>query len=84
MQKHSNRKRAVVAERGQVTIPKTIRDQLGLGQGTILVFEIKDSSIVVTKETTVDPVTAVFGCLKGISKYKSTEDYMNDIRGTVT
>lgn len=74
-------KTAIVAERGQVTIPKAIRDRLGLRQGTVLVFELKNSAIIVTKESASDPVDAVFGCLKN-TKYKTTEQYMSEIRGS--
>jgi antitoxin PrlF len=31
--------KAVVAERGQVTIPKRLRDRLGIRPGTVLEFQ---------------------------------------------
>ncbi len=74
--------KAVVAERGQVTIPKLLRDKLGLAPGTVVVFELRQGKIFLTKEIIGDPVAAVRGCLKGFVPYSRTESYMNEIRGT--
>jgi AbrB family looped-hinge helix DNA binding protein len=38
-----------VTEKGQVTIPKDLRDALGIGAGTEVVFERADDTIVVRK-----------------------------------
>lgn len=38
-----------VTEKGQVTIPKDLRDELGIGAGTEVEFERKDDAIVVRK-----------------------------------
>lgn len=38
-----------VSEKGQVTIPKALRDQLGLGAGSEVAFEISGDTIVVRK-----------------------------------
>ncbi|HUQ62791.1 MAG TPA: AbrB/MazE/SpoVT family DNA-binding domain-containing protein [Acidimicrobiales bacterium] len=38
-----------VTEKGQVTIPKELRDALGFGAGTQVVFERADDAIVVRK-----------------------------------
>ena len=38
-----------VTEKGQVTIPKELRDALGIGAGTEVVFERADDAIVVRK-----------------------------------
>ncbi len=54
--------RAIVAERGQVTIPKPLRDKLGIRPGTALEFIAKDGTLVARKAET-DPVSQVFGCL---------------------
>lgn len=56
--------KAVVAERGQVTIPKSLRDKLGIRPGTALEFAAKDGTLIVRKAET-DPVSSVFGCLGG-------------------
>jgi antitoxin PrlF len=38
-----------VTEKGQVTIPKELREQLGIGAGTEVVFERSDEAIVLRK-----------------------------------
>jgi len=38
-----------VTDKGQVTIPKDLRDELGIGAGTEVEFERRDDSIVVRK-----------------------------------
>jgi len=38
-----------VTEKGQVTIPKDLRDALGIGAGTEVTFERADDAIVVRK-----------------------------------
>ena len=38
---------ATVAERGQITLPKQVRDALGLSKGTKLKVEIEGNRVVV-------------------------------------
>lgn len=73
--------KAVVADRGQVTIPKRLRDQLGIAPGTVLTFELEGGKLVLTKDPGRDPVGSVYGCLKGLAAYSSTDDYIKEIRG---
>lgn len=40
-----------VSEKGQVTIPKELRDALGIGAGTEVEFDRSDDTIVVRKST---------------------------------
>lgn len=76
-----NELKAVVAERGQITIPKLLRDKLGIVPGTEISFKLQNGKIILTKEFAHDPVAAVYGCLKKTVPYKSTDDYINEIRG---
>ena len=47
---------AVVSEKGQVTIPKKLRIDLGLEAGSILEFSERDGALIVTKKVDSDPV----------------------------
>ena len=38
-----------VGEKGQVTIPKDLRDEFGIGAGSEVAFELRDDTIVVRK-----------------------------------
>ena len=40
---------ATVAERGQITLPKSVRDALGLTKGTQLKVELEGSRIILRK-----------------------------------
>lgn len=69
--------KAVVAERGQVTIPKPLRDRLGIRPGTALEFTTKDGTLLARKVQT-DPVSQVFGCL---GARIDTDLFMRGLRG---
>lgn len=70
--------KAVVAERGQITIPKALRTKLGIKAGTILDFQIKKSTLVAVKVSKQNPVDAVYGCLK---LDQNTDSVINELRG---
>ena len=68
--------KTIVAERGRVTIPKALRDKLGIRPGTVLQFGVKEGSLVACKADT-DPMASVFGCLgRGID----SEEFVRTIR----
>jgi len=69
---------AVVAERGQVTIPKPLRERLGIGPHTVLDFEAENGRLVAVKVTPTDPVASVMGCLELDRK---TDDLIAEMRG---
>lgn len=69
--------KAIVAERGQVTIPKALRDKLGIRPGTALEFAAKDGTLIARKAET-DPVSRVFGCL---GRGMDTDKFMRGVRG---
>ena len=52
-----------VSEKGQVTIPKSLRDRLGIRPGQILDFEEEGGRLVASKVTPRDEVDAVYGIL---------------------
>ncbi|MDD2710900.1 MAG: AbrB/MazE/SpoVT family DNA-binding domain-containing protein [Verrucomicrobiae bacterium] len=69
----------VLSEKGQITIPKALRDQLGLKAGSILDFETIDGKLVATKKMPGD----VFDkwCGRGrLPACKATDDYLELIR----
>jgi len=56
--------KAIVSEKGQVTIPKPLRARLGLKPGVVLDFEAEGGKLVARKAHTLDPVDAAWGILK--------------------
>ena len=70
--------KAVVAERGQVTIPKGLRDRLVLTPHTQVDFEEDGGRLILTKVVNRDPVSRVTGCLR---LGRSTDAVMRELRG---
>jgi antitoxin PrlF len=38
-----------ITQKGQVTIPKNIRDKMGIHQGDEIIFEMKNETVAITK-----------------------------------
>ena len=55
--------KARVSEKGQITIPKKLRERLGIRRGQVLDFESRDGLLIGRKATEDDPVAAVYGIL---------------------
>lgn len=70
---------ATVAERGQITLPKAVRDALGLTKGTKLKVELIDGRIVLRKDVN-DALSRVRGILK-LPAGVTTDDIMRELRG---
>ena len=51
---------ATVAERGQITLPKAVRDALGLAKGSVLKVELEGGRIVLSKHVD-DAISRVRG-----------------------
>jgi antitoxin PrlF len=49
---------AVVSEKGQVTIPKALRDRLGIHAGQVLAFEEEEGRLVARKVMPADQYEA--------------------------
>jgi antitoxin PrlF len=70
---------AIVSEKGQVTIPKPIRDDLGLVPGSVLDFTEEEGRIVVRKILQDNPISAWRG--KGrLPVGSSVDDYLQILR----
>ncbi|MCP9489184.1 MAG: AbrB/MazE/SpoVT family DNA-binding domain-containing protein [Solirubrobacteraceae bacterium MAG38_C4-C5] len=70
--------KTTVSERGQITIPKGIRDRLGIRPGQVLEFSADEGRLVATKSARRDPVDAVYGIL---GREGSTDDVISALRG---
>ena len=70
--------KAIVAERGQVTIPKDLRERLGISPKTVLDFREENGKLVAEKIAEHDPVAQVMGCLE---LERPTHKILADLRG---
>ena len=70
---------ATVAERGQITLPKAVRDALGLTKGTKLKVELDGGCIVLRKDVN-DALSRVRGRFR-LPDGVTTDDVMREFRG---
>ncbi len=71
--------KSIVSEKGQVVIPKPLRDKLGIEPGTVLDFTIRNGCLVVVKKTGENP----FAQWRGTGRLpvgRTTDEYLQAIR----
>ena len=71
--------KAIVSEKGQVTIPKRLRDRMGIKPGQVLAFREERGQLVATKAVVEDPLASVYGTLQ---LDRSTDEVIAELRGT--
>lgn len=69
---------AIVSEKGQVTLPKAIRDKLGIRPGEILEFRTEAGRLIAVKASRRAQVERVVGILK---TGRTTDEMMRELRG---
>lgn len=69
--------KGIVGEKGQVTIPKRLRDSLGLEPGTVLDFEEANGSLVARRVVKTDPLHELVGMLPRMD----VDGALSDLRG---
>lgn len=67
-----------ISEKGQVTIPKRLRDRLGIRAGELLDFHEEEGRLVAVKHVERNPVDAVYGIL---AQSHRTDTVMEAMRG---
>jgi AbrB family looped-hinge helix DNA binding protein len=70
--------KSVVSEKGQVTIPKQLRDQLGIGPGVVLEFREDAGTLVASKVSGEDAVASVYGIL---DVGRPVDELVDELRG---
>ena len=70
--------KATVSEKGQVTIPKRLRERLGIKAGQQLDFSEERGRLVATKSVGQDPVATVFGI---VQLGRPTDEVVEGLRG---
>lgn len=74
--------KAILSEKGQVTIPKALRDRLGLRPGQVLEFQADDGGrlIAIKAPRPHDAVDELHGIL---ASDRSTDEIIEELRGPV-
>src|SRR3546814_14152343 len=70
---------ATVAGRGQLTLPKAVRDALGLSKGTSLKVEL-DGGRIILRKSVDDAISRARGRFK-LDGFADTSEAMTTIRG---
>ncbi|GAP36592.1 AbrB/MazE/SpoVT family DNA-binding domain-containing protein [Piscinibacter sakaiensis] len=70
---------ATVAERGQITLPKPVRDALGLSKGTVLKVEL-DGGRIILRKSVDDAISRARGRFR-LPEGQRTDDVMRELRG---
>ena len=71
--------KATVAERGQITLPKAVRDALGLIKGTQLTVELDGGRVIVRKQVD-DAISRARGKF-ALDGFVDTAEAMRAVRG---
>lgn len=55
--------KVIVSEKGQVTIPKPLRDRLGIAPGAVLEFREEAGTLIASKAGAEDVIASVYGII---------------------
>ena len=69
---------ATVAERGQITLPKAVRDALGLTKGTLLKVEL-DGGRIILRKSVDDAISRARGKF-ALDGFESAEEAVRSLR----
>lgn len=75
--------KALVTSKGQVTIPKELRDKFGIEPGAQVDFVAAADGIRLRKVIDRSKRAAVFGCLEKELAGRSVKDLLDELRGPV-
>ena len=73
-----------ISERGQITIPKHLRDRFGMNHNVEVEITPPNNGLLIRKKTSVEhPVDRVYGILGSgaLGEGVSIDDYIEEIRG---
>lgn len=73
--------KALVTSKGQVTIPKELREKYGIAPGAEVDFVAAEDGIRLRKVTRRRKTSAVFGCLKDELGARSVGELLDELRG---
>lgn len=75
--------KALVTSKGQVTIPKELRDRFGIEPGAQVDFAACEDGIRLRKVVDRRKQRKVLGCLKAELKGRAVPDLLEELRGPV-
>lgn len=80
MNSYYNSMKTIISEKGQITIPKKVRDMLGLAPGTEIDITAREGRLVGIKTTKTDSVHRWRGKGTLPGTFNGTDEYLKAIR----
>jgi len=78
MKSYCNYMKGLVSERGQIVIPKALRDRLGIRPGQVLEFTARKGRLIAKKAEARTKLASVSGIWKSS---RSVDEIMDELRG---
>jgi antitoxin PrlF len=75
---------ATVTAKGQITLPKAVREALGLVPGSRVDFSIESGAVVLRKQVEPGIIQRWQGYLRGKLPAESVDDFVEQLRGERT
>jgi antitoxin PrlF len=75
--------KALVTARGQVTIPKPLRDQFGISPGQVIDFVADEDGIRLRKVVDRNRRESIIGCWREELAGRTVAELMDELRGPV-
>jgi len=72
---------STVTSKGQVTVPKRIRDELGLTPGAEVEFELRDGQVLLRNRVSEEKIVRWQGYLRGKLPEYSVDEFVDALRG---
>jgi AbrB family looped-hinge helix DNA binding protein len=70
-----------ITTKGQVTVPKALRERFGITRETDIRFVAEGGKLVLLKEKTGSPTARIRGKVKRLPAGRSVDEYLNHTRG---
>ena len=70
-----------VTIKGQITLPKGIRKKYGIHPGSEVEVADAEGQIIVRKAGSKNSVDRVYGILKGKTRWRGTDEFVDILRG---
>ena len=72
---------STINRKGQVTLPKTVRDGLGLVPGSEVEFELREGEVLLRKSVSEEKFVRWQGYLRGKLSEDSMDQFVDTLRG---
>ncbi len=72
---------STVTSKGQVTLPKKVREALGLVPGSQVEFELRDGQVLLRKRVSDEKLARWQGYLRGKLPESSVDEFVDTLRG---